>query len=150
MIWDALYDLIKLLMLSSQSREFHKFFCAGKFFNCCSYTTFRRISRKVSLLNFAQFAKIIFAKKFEISRKSLRNTIENFRIFSHFGNPTVLFGNFFILLKNIWNTCQFKEFFFSSIFDKQKGRLTTCNQERLNSMVDLLLLYQLQTSNLTQ
>ena len=28
------YDIIKLLMLSSQSREFHKFFCA---ISCCSY-----------------------------------------------------------------------------------------------------------------
>ena len=45
------YDIIKLLMLSSQSREFNKFYCA---IYCCSYNTyglwrnfFREISRNI-------------------------------------------------------------------------------------------------------
>ena len=62
-------------MLSSQSREFHKFFCA---INSCNYNTsdFRGI-----LL----FAKIVFSK-FHIllafSGKFFRSTNKNFRIFS--------------------------------------------------------------------
>ena len=47
------YDIIKLLMLSSQSREFHKFFCAT---NCCS-NGLRGI-----FLSLNYFLKTIFAK----------------------------------------------------------------------------------------
>ena len=59
------YDIIKLLMLSPQRREFDKLFCA---INCCSYNT-------LNLASFSYFFdKIIFAKKYEIWRKNLRNT----------------------------------------------------------------------------
>ena len=59
------YDIIKLLMLSSQSREFHKFFAP-------------LIVGAMILPDFF-FAKT--PKKYETSRKSLRYANENFCIF---------------------------------------------------------------------
>ena len=51
----------------------------------------KQFSRKVFSQNFASFLNLFgffclthFCEKFEISRKSLRNTNENFRIYSHF------------------------------------------------------------------
>jgi len=73
------YDIIQFQILSYQSKEFHKFFCA---INCCSYN-----KRK---------------KKFEISRKSLRNANENFRIFCDFSlaaNPSPELSNHTMYVK---------------------------------------------------
>ena len=77
-------DIIKLLMLSSQSKEFH-FFALASFSNvavtklmafaeCFFFAKFR--------FGFTFFRLIHICEKFEISRKSMQNTNKNFRIFS--------------------------------------------------------------------
>ena len=48
----------------------------------CLRTFIKKDKIQLKHLHFAFFAAFIFAKKCEISRKSLRNKIENVRIFS--------------------------------------------------------------------
>ena len=49
------YDIIKLLMLSSQSREFNKFYCA---IYCCSYNTYGEIFVKFRVTFMHLFASL--------------------------------------------------------------------------------------------
>ena len=77
------YDIIKLLMLSSQTREFHKFFCA---INCCSY----RFSRNFFSRNIATFRFVFAFFCLIYFREKMRNFAKKFAKyepkFSHFFN----------------------------------------------------------------
>ena len=64
-------------MLSSQSREFHKFICA---INCCSYGFPEIFFGEIFFSR--NCANNIFTKLKFIFAKSLRNAYENVRIFS--------------------------------------------------------------------
>ena len=87
-----LYDIIKLQIFFSAT-------------TCCSYKTqcFHKIFAKFRFV----FASLIFAKKCEISQKSLRNATENFRIFSRIvsfaGNPRIYFCASVILSTFHWS-----------------------------------------------
>jgi len=90
------YDIIKPLMLSSQSKEFQSFFCA---IDCSCYSTIglcrvfflENIFREIlhHFRNFSPFS--FFGKKCEILRNSLRNKNENFRIFWRIGKDVYRF-----------------------------------------------------------
>ena len=88
------YDIIKLLTLTSQCREFHKFFFAQLQLYNYNFTTSTPMVFADFLRNYSShfFSQFIFAKKCKISWKSLRTKIQ------------VFFGENLCSLETLFNT----------------------------------------------